>query len=89
MIDAVAAVCLVISAISLLAALYRIARGPSGADRVAAADLLTTCVMAIIVTAGIAARSRVYIDIAMALAVVGFFGTITFAKYMLRGRAID
>ena len=89
MIVIVAKICLVVSSLSLLAALYRLVRGPSGADRVAAADLLTSCIMAVIVTGGIVAESRVYIDVVMAMAALGFFGTVAFSKYLLEGRAID
>ena len=89
MIVAVANVCSFILGVSALAALYRIVFGPSGADRVAATDLLTTCVMAIAVTAGITHADRNHIDLVVALGVLGFFGTVALAKYVRAGRAID
>ncbi len=89
MIVAVANVCLLVLGVATLAALYRVFFGPSVADRVAATDLLTTCVMAIVVTAGMTTGDRNHIDLVVALGVLGFFGTVALAKYLRGGRAID
>lgn len=85
----VAHVCLLVLGVSLVAALYRIVVGPSVADRIAATDLLTTCVMAIALVFGIVAASRDHIDLVVALGVLGFFGTVALAKYLRGGRPID
>jgi len=89
MLAAVANICLLILSLSCLAALYRIVVGPTVADRVAATDLLTTCVMAIAVVAGITHADRNHMDLVVALGVLGFFGTVALAKYLRGGRAID
>jgi len=89
MLESVATVCLGLLSLSLLICLYRIARGPSVADRVVAADSMTTSVLAIVVVTGILSGSRNYTDIVMALAVVSFFATVAFAKYLIRGRPVD
>jgi multisubunit Na+/H+ antiporter MnhF subunit len=89
MITTVANICLLLLALSSLAALYRIVMGPSIADRVAATDLLTSCVMAIVIAAGITQADRNHIDLVVALGVLGFFGTVALAKYLRGGRAID
>jgi multisubunit Na+/H+ antiporter MnhF subunit len=88
-IETVAQLCLTVLAASAAAALYRIVFGPSVADRVAATDLLTTCVMAIALVAGIAQSSRHHIDLVVALGLLGFFGTVALAKYLRGGRPID
>ena len=89
MVGTVASLCLVVLAGSLAAALYRVLVGPSVADRVAATDLLTTSVMAIVVVAIVLDGSRTLMAVVLALAVLGFFGTVAFAKYLIGGRAID
>ena len=89
MIAIVAEVCLLVLGVSMLAALYRIVAGPSIADRVAATDLLTTCVMAIALVFGIVEAARDHIDLVIALAVLGFFGTVALAKYLRGGRPVD
>jgi multicomponent Na+:H+ antiporter subunit F len=81
--------CLVVLGLAMLAALYRIFVGPTVADRVAATDLLTTCIMAVILVNSVLTGTRDYIDLVMAMAVLGFFGTVAFAKYLVGGRAID
>jgi multisubunit Na+/H+ antiporter MnhF subunit len=85
----VAEICLLLLSCASLAALYRIVVGPSVADRVAATDLLTTCVMAIAIVAGITRADRNHIDVVVALGVLGFCGTVALAKYLRGGRAID
>jgi multisubunit Na+/H+ antiporter MnhF subunit len=85
----VAEFCLILLACSALAAVYRIIVGPTVADRVAATDLLTTCVMAIVIVAGIRRADRNHIDVVVAMGVLGFCGTIALAKYLRGGRAID
>ncbi|MFQ5477475.1 MAG: monovalent cation/H+ antiporter complex subunit F [Candidatus Binatia bacterium] len=89
MIGFVSSISLAVLALSMLPPLYRIARGPSVADRVVAADALSTCILAIVVVSGILSDTRDYTDAVMAIAVVGFFGTVAYAKYLIRGRVID
>ena len=89
MTQAVAPWCLVVLGLCCLASLYRIVRGPTVADRVAATDLLTSCIMAIVVVGGVRLMTRDYLDVVMAMAVLGFFGTVALARYLIGGRAID
>ncbi len=89
MIETVSQICLVVLALSLLPPLWRIVKGPSVPDRAVGADLMTTHIMAIIIVACIQSGSRMYFDAVMAMAVLGFFGTVALAKYIQGGRAID
>ncbi|NQY91219.1 MAG: hypothetical protein HRT46_06115 [Deltaproteobacteria bacterium] len=89
MLESVASGCLVFLSLSLLVSLYRVVRGPSVADRVVAAGTMTTSVLAVVVVGAILADSRDYTDTVMALAVVSFFGTAAFARYLVRGRLVD
>ncbi len=89
MIAVTACYCLGVLGLCSLAALYRIVKGPTVADRVAATDLLTSCIMAVVVIAGIQASTRAYLDVVMALGILGFFGTVALARYLIGGRVID
>jgi multisubunit Na+/H+ antiporter MnhF subunit len=89
MIDVIAKLTLVVSGLVLAAALYRIVAGPTMADRVAAADLVTTSIMAVAVLAGLLLDTHFYVDVVMALALLGFFGTVAYAKYVLGGTPVD
>lgn len=89
MTETVAHICMITLGFSLLPALWRIVSGPSVPDRAVGADLMTTHIMAIIVIMCIRTDSRMYFDAVMAMAVLGFFGTVALAKYIQGGRAID
>jgi len=78
-----------IAGLAVAAALYRIIQGPTVADRVAGADLLSSSIMAIAILAGIVLQTHAYVDVVMAMAILGFFATVAFAKYILGGRPID
>jgi len=83
-------VALVILGLALLVSLVRIVIGPSLADRVLALDLMT--VVAIGFIGGIAIRTglMLYLDIAIALALLGFLATVALARYIIRrGLKVD
>jgi multicomponent Na+:H+ antiporter subunit F len=83
-------VALVILGLALLVSLVRIVIGPSLADRVLALDLMTVVAMGFI--GGIAIRTglMLYLDIAIALALLGFLATVALARYIIRrGLKID
>ena len=89
MIEPVIRVCMIVTSISMLVAIYRLLRGPSLPDRLAASDMLATCIMATIVMMGMLADTRDFGSVVMAIAVLGFFGTVAVSKYILGGRAIE
>lgn len=68
--------------IAVLLALYRLAIGPRMPDRVIALDLLSTFGIGILTVYAIATDQRVYIDVATAVALISFLGTIAFAYYL-------
>ena len=83
-------VALVILGLALLVSLVRIVIGPSLADRVLALDLMTVVAMGFI--GGIAIRTglMLYLDIAIALALLGFLATVALARYIIRrGLRVD
>jgi multicomponent K+:H+ antiporter subunit F len=69
--------------------LWRLVRGPGLADRILALDTMVINVIGIIVLAGIASGSGTSFEAALLLAMVGFVGTVAFAKFLLRGDIIE
>jgi multicomponent Na+:H+ antiporter subunit F len=69
--------------LALLASFIRLVRGPTLADRILALDTLT--VLAVGVIGVFAARTgfSLYVDIAVALALIGFVSTLALARYLL------
>jgi len=68
----------------LLAAvvLWRVWRGENIVDRLIGADLVTVLTLAALVLLALINRDGIYIDVALALAALGFIGSIALAKYI-------
>lgn len=61
---------------------FRIARGPTLADRVVALDVLNILAVAYCALLAIASGRDVYLDAAIALALVAFLVTVAFARFV-------
>lgn len=73
---------------ALVLAFIRLVRGPSLPDRVVALDLIASLVVAFVCSYAIATDQKVFLDVAIVLALIAFLGTIAFAQYVER-RARD
>jgi multisubunit Na+/H+ antiporter MnhF subunit len=86
---AVTALVLVGLAVSIALCAYRLLIGPAVVDRLLALDTITVNVIAVLVVLSIRLGTDVYLDSVLVLALVGFVGTVTIAKALMRGRIID
>lgn len=77
-------IALVLLTAALLLAIVRVVVGPTLADRVLALDLMTVVAMAFVGAIAIRTGLTLYLDIAIALALLGFLATVAFARYILR-----
>ena len=68
--------------VSFLITVYRFYRGPTLPDRVLALDLLVAAAIGFIATIGIKTGYTLYVDIAVALGLVGFLATVAFARFI-------
>ncbi|GGE95039.1 cation:proton antiporter [Stappia taiwanensis] len=87
-------VCVNISLAILTVAFFlivvRIVRGPTLPDRVVALDMLVAVGIGFIAAIGVQTDYFLYLDIAIALGLVGFLATVAFARFVLnRGLAKD
>lgn len=73
----------VILSIALLLCVYRVIKGPTLPDRVVALDMLVAVAIGLIAAIGIHTGFTLYVDIAIALALVGFLATVAFARFIL------
>ncbi len=88
MIETVTTICFVLLGLAMLGALVRIVRGPTLADRILGLDTITVLAVGIIGVFAVRTGIHLYLDIAIAMALVGFISTVAFARYLLsRGRA--
>lgn len=68
--------------------LYRIWRGPTGADRIVAIDILGIMIVGLCAILTISTNRPWYIDIGIAWALQSFISTLALSKY-LEGRGFD
>jgi multicomponent Na+:H+ antiporter subunit F len=72
-------------ALALIIIIFRLARGPTIADRVVALDLMATSVVCAAAVHAIRFDHRAFLDVALVLALVAFISTVAFARYLERG----
>jgi multicomponent Na+:H+ antiporter subunit F len=65
-------------------AVLRLIRGPTSADRVVALDLMSALAAGAAGLQTLATRSDAFLRVATILALVGFLGTVAFARYLER-----
>jgi multicomponent Na+:H+ antiporter subunit F len=70
--------------LSLALTILRLVRGPAAADRALALDLLTSLGIGFIAIVAIATKHSAYLDVAIALGLVGFLSTVAFARMIER-----
>ncbi|MBU1888348.1 MAG: cation:proton antiporter, partial [Candidatus Omnitrophica bacterium] len=73
---------------SCVLCLYRIAKGPTAADRAVTLDMLGVLIVGFCVITGISTGRSWYIDIAIAWALQSFIATLALAKF-LEGKSLD
>jgi len=69
--------------IGILLAVIRLIRGPNLGDRILALDLITVLATGFIAGVAVVTGFSLYIDIAIALALVGFLSTVALARYLM------
>lgn len=74
--------------ICIFMCIYRIARGPTSADRMVAIDILGLVIIIYCVFYSLLTGIDFYMNIAIAWSILGFVSTITLAKF-LEGRKFD
>jgi len=76
-------------ALGLLLNLFRLAKGPSIADRVLALDTMVINGIALLILFGILTDSAMYFEAALLFAMVGFISTVAYCRFILRGDIIE
>lgn len=79
-----ASISAVLAAVAALVGFYRLLAGPSRADRVVALDLLFAAGVMLCICAALASASTAFLDVAIGLSLVGFVGTVAWARLIDR-----
>lgn len=76
--------CLVGLAVAFVLSLFRVARGPSPADRATGSDVGYLVVVSALAISAVLSEELVFVDVALVGSVVGFLATISFAWLVQR-----
>ena len=89
-VSAAAMAALGILCVAFIVSVWRVIAGPSLPDRILALDMLTGTAIGFIAVVAVRTGFSLYIDIAIALGLVGFLATVAFARFVLaRGQVAD
>jgi len=89
LVDLVIAGCMLVVGVAMLLALWRLVPGPTAPDRILALDTLYVATIAEVVLLGMLDETEVYFEIALIIAMLGFFGTVVLSKYVMRRDIVE
>jgi len=89
LVQSVAGIGLFILTLSMALVVYCLSRGPKSADRIIGLDLLSVLVVALVALLSVFTGEAVFLDVAIAYALVAFLGTVAFARYLERSISND
>ncbi len=75
-------VLILLIALSLMLTLIRFIKGPTLADRVVAFDSMSIIATSLLVVLSFYFNKSLYLDLAFVFGLMGFIGTIVFAKFL-------
>jgi len=75
--------------VSQLMAMVRLVIGPDTGDRILALDTMVLNAIGLIVLLGVAQGTRVYFEVTLIVAMLGFVSTVALARFVLRGDIIE
>lgn len=87
--NTVTTIALGLLAIAFALCLYRVLSGPRTLDRVVALDASGVCGMGIIVILAVKYSEPFFLDVALIVAALSFVGTVSIAKFLMRGKIIE
>ena len=89
-VNAASAFALYLMCIAFFLTAYRVIRGPTLPDRIVALDMLVAIAIGFLAVVAIKTGFNLYVDIAIALGLVGFLATVALARFVLtQGKPVD
>ena len=83
--DIALAIVFFVLSLALLLSFYRFLKGPDITDRVVALDLIAMIMTAFVVVFMVFVHEPIYMDVVVVTAMIVFFGTVAFARYLEKG----
>lgn len=66
----------------IVACVWRVWRGENIIDRLTSADVIGTLVLGVLVLMAMLLKDRIFIELALSLAILGFIGTAALSRYI-------
>ena len=82
-------VAFVVIALAQAMSMIRLVMGPSIGDRILALDTMVVNAIGLIVLLGLAQGVRIYFEVSLIIAMLGFVSTVAYARFVLRGDIIE
>lgn len=79
----------VMLALAMGCAVLRMLRGPRAQDRILGLDTLYVNTMLLFLTLALRGAGTAFFEAALIIALLGFVGTVAFAKFLMRGEVIE
>ena len=79
----------VVLSVSQVMAMIRLVIGPHAGDRILALDTMVLNAIGLIVLLGISQGTRVYFEVTLIVAMLGFVSTVALTRFVLRGDIIE
>lgn len=76
-------------AVAQFLSMVRLVIGPTTGDRILALDTMVVHAIGLIVLLGIAQGTRIYFEVTLIIAMLGFVSTVAYARFILRGDIIE
>lgn len=80
---------LAILSLAIVGCMYRLLKGPSIADRIAALDTIGVLLLSMIAIICMVLKTYAFFDIILVIGILTFIGTTAFARYIERGVVIE
>ncbi|WP_412760946.1 Na(+)/H(+) antiporter subunit F1 [Paenibacillus validus] len=80
---------LAILSLAIVCCMYRLLKGPSISDRIAALDTIGVLLLSMIAVICMLLKTYAYFDIILVIGILTFIGTTAFARYIERGVVIE
>lgn len=80
---------MIVVGIAMLFSLWRLVRGPTAPDRILALDTMYVSTIALLVLFGMYLKREIYFEVALIIAMLGFFGTVVLSKYVIRRDIVE
>ena len=75
--------------LAMACAVLRMLQGPRAQDRVLGLDTFYVNTMLLLLTFGLRTGSDIYFEAALVISLLGFVGSVAFAKFLMRGEVIE